>query len=242
MGNIITVNTNAEFAAWLDEIRTEAPAPQTMRFDEDPVALGCAAYRMWKETNVVRWQEFDHLAVSDVDRELANRIRSYYRARTEHILFDVLKRGTAGVSEFRKKLALIAAGQMTEFTRQDLGILYKLPYFYHEDTALDRVFEHNAPAEYYSTPEPQSQQRLRLQLLDRVLVSRKHGETVQYWFASPNTPARYQWSVQTNNPLHSFVESFVRFREIEISARTTVRPIRHRPNGVHYAIFNVELV
>jgi hypothetical protein len=241
MGNIISVS-NEEFAAWLDEIRTEALTPKTMRFDEDPVALGCAAYRMWKETNVVRWQEFDHLVVSDVDRDLANRIRTYYRARTEHILFDVLKRGTASVSEFRKKLALIAAGQMTEFTKQDLGILYKLPYFYHEDTALDQVFDRNAPAEYYSTPQPLCQQRLRLQLLDRVLVSRKHGETVQYWFTSPDTPALYQWSVQTNNPLHSFVESFVRFREITISARTTVKPIRHRPNGVHYAVFNVELV
>ena len=236
--------SNQEFAQWLDEIRAETPKPKTTVFEEDPIALGCAAYRVWTVNQVTRWMDFEHVTVVDADRELADRIRTYYQERTNHILIDILKNGPTAVSEFRKKLSLIVHNQMHEYTAQDRGILYKLPYFYHEDTALERLFAMNAPAEYYrsladSKPQPQ---QFCLTLLDSVLVSRKHGETTQYWFRDDATPALYQWTVKNDNPLHSLVQSIVQRPKIDVRVLTTTKHIRQHTNSVYRSIFNVELV
>jgi len=236
--------SNQEFAQWLDEIRTEMPQPKTTVFEEDPIALGCAAYRVWTENHVTRWMDFEHVAVEAADRELADRIRKYYQERTNHILIDILKNGPTAVSEFRKKLSLIVHNQMHEYTAQDRGILYKLPYFYYEDTALERLFASNAPAEYYRSladSNPRAQQ-FRLTLLDSVLVSRKYGETTQYWFRDDATPALYQWTIKNDNPLHSLVQSLVRRDWIDVRALAITKHIRHHTNSVYRLIFNVELV
>lgn len=236
--------SNDEFAKWLDEIREEMPPPKTTVFTEDPIALGCAAYRVWTENHVTRWMEFEQVTVESEDREQADRIRKYYQDRTNHILIDILKNGPTAVSEFRKKLSLIVHNQMTEYTAQDRGILYKLPYFYQEDTALDRLFANNVSNEYYRTladinPQPE---QLRLTLLDSVLISRKHGETTQYWFRDDATPALYQWTIKNDNPLHGLVQSIVRRDWIEVRALAVTKQIRHHTNSVYRSIFNVELV
>jgi len=236
--------SNDEFARWLDEIRTEMPKPKTTVFEEDPIALGCAAYRIWTENHITRWMDFEHLTVENEDREHADRIRKYYQERTNHILIDILKNGPTAVSEFRKKLSLIVHNQMTEYTDQDRGILYKLPYFYLEDTTLERLFAMNASAEYYRSladlkPQPE---QFRLTLIDSVLVSRKHGETTQYWFRDDATPALYQWIIKNDNPLHSLVQSIVRRNWIDVRALAVIKQIRHHDNSVYRSIFNVELV
>jgi hypothetical protein len=236
--------SNDDFARWLDEIREEMPKPKTTVFEEDPIALGCAAYRIWTENRTTRWMDFEHLTVEAEDRELADRIRKYYQERTNHILIDILKNGPTAVSEFRKKLSLIVHGQMTEYTAQDRGILYKLPYFYLEDTALERLFSTNAPAEYYGNSMDRYTQpcQFRLNLIETILVSRKHGETTQYWFRDDSTPALYQWTIKNDNPLHSLVQSIVRRDWIDVRALAVTKQIRHHTNSVYRSIFNVELV
>ena len=236
--------SNDEFAKWLDEIGKEMPEPKTTVFEQDPVALGCAAYRIWTANHVTRWMDFEHLIVEAEDCELADRIRTYYQERTQHILIDILKNGPTAVSEFRKKLSLIAHNQMHEYTAQDRGILYKLPYFYLEDTALERLFADNAPAEYYRSlvdrnPKPE---QFRLTLIDTILVSRKHGETTQYWFRDDATPALYQWTIKNDNPLHSLVQSIVQRPHIDVRALSVTKHIRHHNNSVYRSIFNVGLV
>ncbi len=235
---------NADFAKWLDELRVEAPEPKTTVFDEDPIALGCAAYRIWTENRTIRWMDFDDVIVEAEDRELADRIRKYYQERTNHILIDILKKGPTAVSEFRKKLSLIVHNQMHQYTAQDRGILYKLPYFYNEDTALERLFADNAPAEYYRSladrnPKPE---QFRLTLIDSILISRKHGETTQYWFRDDATPTLYQWTIKNDNPLHSLVQSIVQRGWIDVCALAATKQIRHHTNSVYRSIFNVELV
>lgn len=242
MNKMWTLNTNTDFAAWLDEIRMEAPKAD--RFDEDPVALGCAAYRTWIAHRISRWTEFRDLTVSDEDRVFANTICTYYRARTKHILFDVLKNSSTAATEFRKKLALIVTGQMNEFSTQDRAILYTLPYFYLEDTALDRVFANNVLAEYYNdhAVAPQDSQRLQLTLQERILVYRKSRETVQYWFRTVDSPALYQWSVRVDNPLAGLAESVVAcMPRTAVHAHVVSKHIRHRKNSHHYNIFNLTL-
>jgi hypothetical protein len=235
--------SNQEFAQWLDELRAETPEPKTTVFTEDPIALGCAAYREWMSKQVTRWMDFEHVTVQAEDRALADRIRTYYQERTQHILIDILKNGPTAVSEFRKKLSLIVHNQMHEYTAQDRGILYKLPYFYHEDTALERLFADNAPAEYYRSLEDRRghPEQFRLTLIDTILVSRKHGETTQYWFRDDATPALYQWTIKNDNPLHSLVRSIVQQPKIDVRALAVTKHIRHHTNSIYRSIFNVEL-
>jgi len=74
------------------------------------------------------------------------------------------------------------------------------------------------------------------------LVSRKHGETTQYWFRDDATPALYQWTIKNDNPLHSLVQSIVRRDWIDVRALAVTKQIRHHANSVYRSIFNVELV
>jgi len=238
--SIINMNHD-DFAKWLDS--TNMSEPKTTVFEQDPIALGCAAYRIWTENHITRWMDFEHVTVTDADHALANNVRTFYRARTDHLLIDILKNGPTAVSEFRKKLSLIVSNQMHKYTAQDRGILYKLPYFYYEDTALERLFADNAPAEYYrslmdANPRPE---RFQLTLLDSVFVSRKHGETMQYWFRDDHSPSLYQWAVKTDNPLHSLVQSIVKRNCIEVRALAVTKQIRYMSNSVYRSIFNVEL-
>ena len=105
-------------------------------FDEDPLALSVTSYLIWKNNPVRRWVPVNEVGRPTPEaRELAHEIRKYY-----------LHRGTMKVlqghtpTDFQYKMNGFLA-DIRPLKIDELGLLYRLPYFYQEDLALDRVFE-----------------------------------------------------------------------------------------------------
>jgi hypothetical protein len=210
-------------------------------FHNDPVVLGVAAYRLWKTQDLTRWTDFKDIAVDSEDHLVAQHLKSYYRERTQHILFDVLRKGTNGVSEFRKKLALIAVDQYKDYVERDRGLFYRLPYFYHEDQALDRVFAKGAATnpKYYSQ-FVNNTQTLCLTPLERVFRSRRSAESVLFWFLDQEQQGIYQITVLSNNQLLSLFDSMFEQPVLNVTANINPAQIRGR-KLVYGKLSNIKL-
>jgi hypothetical protein len=233
MSNILSIDN------WATEL---SKGPETrIIFRDDPVVLGVAAYRLWKTQALTRWTDFNDIAVDSEDHQVAQHLRSYYQERTQHILFDVLRKGSTGVSEFRKKLALIAVDQYKDHVERDRGLFYRLPYFYHEDLALDRVFAKSAVTDlnYYAQFVNQTQ-TLCLTPLERVFRSRRSMESVLFWFLDQEQQGIYQITVLSNNPLLSLFDGMFEQPVLNMTANITPKWTRDR-KLVYGNISNIKL-
>jgi hypothetical protein len=220
----------------------EEPSPE-IKFFDDPITLACASYRTWLEHPHQRWTEFDKVVVWEGDRDTANELRTYYRGRTAHVLFDVLKHTDNRrpvVSEFRRKLSLLVNNQLV-ITMAEIGLLHRLPYFYAEDLALDEIARvtESVPGSPSDEVETLSGE---FRLLKRVMRSRRSGEHYQYWFTSDLSPAAYLLSVKSDNPLRTLIESLLTLPSLQLKARMFVKPFQGRASRQYFSMGAVELV
>jgi hypothetical protein len=207
---------------------------QDMEFDEDPVALSCASYRAFLETSI-RWVELRDVTVTDQDREQAAQIRKYYSDRI--LLAAVAAKGE--MSEFRRKLYGLLIGQ-TGIKKRDVGLLYRLPYFYAEDTAMDQVMEQTETVSDNGTST-----RLvagKFQVIRRVQVSRRSGESVQLWLQKDSGKFPYMIASKLDNPFLTLVESVLK-QPIALQATAHLKHHRgHYRSRLYYQLANLELV
>ena len=207
---------------------------QDMEFDEDPVALSCASYRAFLETSI-RWVELRDVTVTDQDREQAAQIRKYYSDRI--LLAAVAAKGE--MSEFRRKLYGLLIGQ-TGIKKRDVGLLYRLPYFYAEDTAMDQVMEQTETVSDNGTST-----RLvagKFQVIRRVQVSRRSGESVQLWLQKDSSKIPYMIASKLDNPFLTLVENVLE----QTTALQAIAHLKHHRghyrSRLYYQLANLELV
>jgi hypothetical protein len=207
---------------------------QDMEFDEDPVASSCASYRAFLETSI-RWVELRDVTVTDQDREQAAQIRKYYSDRI--LLAAVAAKGE--MSEFRRKLYGLLIGQ-TGIKKRDVGLLYRLPYFYAEDIAMDQVMEQTETVSDNGTST-----RLvagKFQVIRRVQVSRRSGESVQLWLQKDSGKFPYMIASKLDNPFLTLVESVLK-QPIALQATAHLKHHRgHYRSRLYYQLANLELV
>jgi hypothetical protein len=208
------------------------PEPDLV-FKDDPVALAWASYRAYLNSPAVRWADFDTVVVTAEDCVQAQEIRSYYTGR---ILMDTMK-SNKPMSEFRKKLYGLLIGE-TGLKKKDIGLLYRLPYFYVEDTALDQVI---AQTEAPKSALAQDTIAGTFNLIKRIQVSRRSAESVQFWLQHHKKTAPFMIAVKADNPLLPLLESILQ-RGLPISATAHFKIHRgyHRNRGF-YQLGNVEL-
>jgi len=217
-----------------DDFKAVFKSPESnIAFSEDPVALACASYRVYLDNPVMRWADFDTVTVTDQDRAKAQEIRSYYTGR---ILLGTIKNNGI-VSEFRKKLYGLLIGE-TGIKPSEIGILHRLPYFYAEDTALDQVIEQTQSA----VPLPSSKLAGTFTVIQRILVSRKHGDYVNFWLSHSKRPEPFLIAVKLDNPLLPLLEGILA-NPVQLSATTHFKHHRGYHSNRHYhQLGNVELV
>ena len=186
---------------WTTDFETVVTAPEPdLTFVNDPVAAAWATYRVYLSNPALRWTDINDVDVVEEDREQAQKIRSYYTGR---ILMDTIKSNTP-MSEFRKKLYGLLIGE-TGLKKKDIGLLYRLPYFYVEDTALDQVIAQTQSA----TALPISELAGTFTVIQRILVSRRHGDYVHFWLQHNRRPEPFLIVVKTDNPLLSLIEGIL---------------------------------
>lgn len=177
------------------------PPEPDMEFHDDPVALTCASYRTFLATGI-RWTDLKDATATDQDRRQAVQIRRYY---SDRILITAIAAQNK-MSEFRQKLYGLLIGQ-TGLKKRDVGLLYRLPYFYAEDTAMDQVMAQTESA----VMQPGTQPVVGLfQVIRRIQVSRRSGETVQLWLQKDSDTVPYMIAVRLDNSLLTMVESVLK--------------------------------
>lgn len=222
--------------SWPSDIDPPKALPPS--WHEDPIALACAVHRQWCKdptSNSNRWQDLAQASAEDQDRDMAVQIRQYYSNR---IMLDLL-RGTGTVSEFRKKLyGFVAQDRM--LTANEIGLLYKLPYFYAEDTALDHVV---SVIESCDAPKSMAQQvTAKFWPLHKILRSRKSGDMVQYWMRSDHGAGAYMLSIKLNDPYHKLIDGLMQ-QPVVLSTWLHAKSFMgyHRDRW-YYAMNSIELV
>jgi hypothetical protein len=230
-----TSMTADEFSKLLNSVLSEGgsdPVPEPLaKFNDDPVALACASYRYYLKNSADRWRNFDLVEVIEEDRIKAEEIRRYYSQR---LTFDALTRPV--VSTFRTKLGAFLAGNH-EITVSEQGLLYKLPYFYAEDIALDWITEQTVSA---APVRDTALRSMTLIPLKKILKARRGQEMYQYWFKSAEGYGCVL-PVMSNNPLKSIVESLIYRDQIEISAYVHAKQHWNHKQHRYYLIGNVSL-
>lgn len=180
----------------------KSPPDKKIQFQDDPLTLACGSYRIWRETGS-RWADLESVRPTEDDRRTAEQLKAYYR---ERMVFESLKQtGSANVSEFRKKLALLVCDQL-EITTKEVGMLLRMPYFYEEDRAVDSVVAQTQPVSERVMAESITAE---FTLNQRVFRSRSSGDFYDYWLTSDHSPSAYRFVMRQDNNLREFIESLL---------------------------------
>lgn len=226
--NILTVDSDT-FILDFD------PKPsEPLVFADDPIALSCAAYRLWQKTSLNRWPDLDDVIAEPQDREQSRAIRKYYADR---LILNLLQQERP-VSSFRHKLYGVVTNSV-QVTKAELGMVYRLPYFYAEDTELDQLVADTTSAD---VDLQGSEFTGEFSLRKRIVKSRRSGEFVQYWLARTGDSAAYAVMAKSDNPLLSLLDSLIA-RPVVLKARVWTKPFRgHYQNRMYYQLGDLKLV
>jgi hypothetical protein len=197
MNVTVTTGNDFDFADWLKENPKKPPEP--ISYKHDPVALAMASYRFW-ETTGHRWKDLEDLVPLEEDLVRAQELRAYYAGQ---MTFDALK-GSGLSTPFRRKLYAIVTN-CHQYTKEDIGLLYRLPYFYKEDQTLDQLVREFKSVEHSVSKELAGV----FSLHKRMLRSRRGGEYYHYWLKMDGSPHLFKLVVKSDDVLRPLVESLL---------------------------------
>lgn len=172
-----------------------------MTFSEDPVVLACVAHRLGMYINL---EELMPLAE---DRELGARVRRHFM---DKLVMQRLRGGP--VSAFREKLGAFLAGTR-DLYKDEIGMLYHLPYFYFEDLARDELIAATQPIQ----PQQPFAGTLTLTPLTTLTLKRRSGAVKEFWWKdAKNQP--YCISVRENGVDLKLYQSLWEFANITVES------------------------
>lgn len=233
--NVIIEQLKDDFESFFDDEVTVSPnarlpvkEPVLARFSDDPIALSIQSYLIWKNNPARRWVPVDEVGrVTPEARDMAHDLRTYFLHRNT---MKVLQGQQP--TEFQNKMNGLL-NDIRPLQQDEMGLLYRLPYFWQEDLALDQVFEGaiNIDVKPNGPHLPvwhQVTAHARLTPIREVLKSRKSGDFVQFWFTNMDGQ-RYMYAVRADNSLISLFRSLFKRESLQVKATATV----HRMPGSH---------
>jgi hypothetical protein len=183
-------------------------------FSDDPLALSCASYRIYKEEPARRFTNIDLVKATQEDRVHAQAIRDYYNQR---YTMRVLKGGQ--LTEYQQKAAQFLSG-LHHLTTEELGLLYKLPYFYQEDCALEQVVATTVSVEF-QLPHLSQLTDYTLTPVVEILKSRKGGEWTEFVYQDQHNHAVMIVVRASDNMVH-MLRGLFRQPCIRVQAHTAI--------------------
>ncbi len=212
----------------------KSAVPRAMFYD-DPLALSCASYRIYKNEPARRFVNIDTVKATAEDRAHAQAIRDYYNAR-----YTMKALRGRNLTEWQQKAAQFLSG-LYRLNTDELGMLYKLPYFYEEDLAIDSIISETvtcwAPENRFATEE-----QLTLIPLRRVLVTRKGAtDIVHYYYLDQNQHA-VMIACPATNQLNSMMEGLFRQSKICVKGYVFFKDVGETAQHFVKKLGNWELV
>lgn len=222
-----------ELKKGFDQLELKAGDPVV--FKDDPVAMAIAVHRRWKEVNRTgdRWADLETAQITEQDRQVSTELRKYYADR---IMMTML--GNNKVSEFRRKLYGVVTNSLN-LNKGDIGLLYRLPYFYDEDLALDRIMAQTQPL---IQREPTERIQGRFTVIETVFRSRRAGDYTQLWMTREGSPAPYMLTIKADNPYHRLIVKLLEQpRELSAWAHVKYHQGYHRGHA-YYMLGDIEAI
>lgn len=195
--NMNVTVTDDDLTSWINDLESTKKPSEPIVYKHDPVALALASYRIWLHTGM-RWTDLDDLVPLEEDHARAAELRKYYAGQ---MTIDALK-GAGLKTTFRQKLYAIVTN-CHNYTKEDIGLLHRLPYFYEEDLTLDQLV-----TEFKSVEVSVSKELCGVfSLHKKMLRSRRSGEYYHYWLKAEGSTHLYKLVVKSDDVLRSLVES-----------------------------------
>ena len=191
-----------------DNLMQEMKARVPLVFKDDPIAMACASYRLSDNLRLSSqqggfpWLDLHAVIVEPQDRATAADIRRYYADR---LLMTALK--SKGVmSEFRRKLYGVVTGNY-QLKKSEEGLLYRLPYFYAEDTGLDHVMSQTQSASMIESKTVTG----RFTLVKKIFCSRANARSHwQFWFVCDGLSVPFMTEIKDDNVLYKLFDSLTK--------------------------------
>ena len=194
-----------------------------MTFSEDPVVLACVAYRLGMYINL------EELVPQAEDRELGARVRKHFM---DKLVIQRLRGGQ--ISAFREKLGAFLAGNRPIY-KDEVGMLYHLPFFYFEDLARDELILSTQPIQ----PQQPFAGTLTLTPLTTLTAKRRSGAVKEFWWKDDkNQP--YCISVRENAVDLKLHQSLWEFASITFESQVLSRRF-HGTERWYYRLVNNQL-
>ncbi len=181
----------------------EAP----ISFDVDPLVLSVRLKKMSEEDPSHRYKRLENPSVKSAlmgnDFNDAVKIKEYY---SKKIMWSSLK--DSNLSRYRADLMQYLQHPKTMLSKQEVGMLVTLPYFYDEDQIIDSI-----TSQYLTSDIPHVRPNMKKITRELVFLHQTsrwvhRKKTIFYWFADDNSFV-YNIQLEEGNVLRKFFEDAV---------------------------------
>lgn len=188
----------------VDELFNQEYRDRITDFTEDPLVLSCALQSVIDTGNGWHSLESETVkqAVTDEIRDKAEKIREYYSKK----FFWATLSSSRALSDYRQRLLNLLENRIRSCNDKDVGIYFKLPFFYMEDQVYDKfkkIYQtDNLQPLQYSTKEC-----LDLQYLESTFSTQRKNKIERFWFTDQKY--LYQIELDQSNPLLEMFKSLL---------------------------------
>jgi hypothetical protein len=197
----LTTNTNNPFSLeYIESIH---------KFDTDPLVCSVSVKDLVDRSPDTHYSLRDDIRVKDnitpAIEARAEEIRKYY---TKRFFWDALKNGKP-LSPIRTRMAQLLENRIVDCNDNDVGIYYKLPYFYEEDQTYEEFSKLYNTAKLSPLGNKRSNKfAKRLQFVKSTSGIQKNKKSKYFWFADDNRDL-YNITIELGNPLLSLFEQII---------------------------------
>jgi hypothetical protein len=144
------------------------------------------------------------------------------------------------MSEFRRKLYGVVTGNY-QLKKSEEGMLYRLPYFYAEDTGLDHVMSQTQSVSIVNNATAKIAGKFTL--VKKIFCSRAHaGSHWQFWFVRETSQVPYLVEIRDDNVLYKLFDTLTQQPQMFSAGTTHVKHHRgHYRDRVYIKMTQVDL-
>lgn len=224
------------------DIFTSTYKEKDTKFEADPLVLAVALKEMVEETGMHSSLEDPRVLehVTEATRERAEQIRKYF---SKKFFWNNLTNNRE-LSGFRSRVCYLLENRVRVCKEKDIGIYYKLPYFYEEDMIYDEFKkQYNTTDLPYKTwytgglNKKTEKERITLKYIKTTASRQQKRNINRFWF----TDNKYLYSIMiaNDNPLLDMFKQLV-IDKVEVTFETYYNV--DRIDQMHfYKLFNFSL-
>lgn len=168
-------------------------------FKEDPLVLACALQDLWQ-----KHERYYNLEGAEVREHITDEIRARAEEIRKHYTKKWFWRSLNGcqLSDFRQRVCYLLENRIRTCNERDVGIYFKLPWFYEEDMIYDdfkkQLNTTDVPSIRYGGMSP-VKERLTLTYLKSTISTQNKRKLERFWFSDETY--LFSITVTHDNPL-----------------------------------------